>query len=262
VSVEAITWALKQPVQQSSAKFVLVALANCANGANGRAWPSIAYLCEATSQDRKTVMSNLKRLMDAGFIQDTGARMGGTRSVVVYQICCPEFGTAKQSQKGDYLPEEAVPFFPSSSTVFPPKQSRLSVEAVPKTVHGTQRNRNGTVIEKSSVCVNAAHTQIPDEFKNHIRKVRPELDPDLVFANFVSHYPPDKRKFAKWRQWVANERVGVAEAVQAAAADPDTRPNVEKRGVAAGIGKWDDSREQWHQYKARVVEAERVAAEE
>ena len=107
------------------------------------------------------------------------------------------------------------------------------------------------------MCVNAAHTQISDEFKSHIRTARPELDAELVFANFASHYPADKRTMAKWRQWVANERTGVAEAANAAAQDPETRPNVEKRGIAVGIGKWDDSREQWPQYKARVVAAER-----
>lgn len=110
--------------------------------------------------------------------------------------------------------------------------------------------------DENSVCVDQ-HTQISDEFKTVIRTARPELDADLVYANFVSHYPANKRTMAKWRQWVANERVGVAEAVQAAQADPDTRPNVEKRGVAVGIGKWDDGREQWPQYKARVVAAER-----
>lgn len=112
--------------------------------------------------------------------------------------------------------------------------------------------------DKNSVC-DGLHTQISDEFKTHIRTARPELDAGLVFANFVSHYPSEKRTFAKWQQWVANERTGVAEAAQAAAQDPETRPNVEKRGVAVGIGKWDDGREQWPQYKARVVAAERQA---
>lgn len=113
--------------------------------------------------------------------------------------------------------------------------------------------------DKNSVCVESEHTQMSDEFKIHIRTARPELDSELVFANFVSHYPPEKRTFAKWQQWVANERTGVAEAAQVAAQDPETRPNVEKRGIAVGIGKWDDGREQWPQYKARVVAAERQA---
>jgi len=114
--------------------------------------------------------------------------------------------------------------------------------------------------DKSSVCVDSAHTQIPDDFRAAIRTARPELDAELVYAAFFDHYEPSKRTLAKWNQWVKNERTGVAEAASVAKADPDTRPNVEARGVAAGVGKWDDTVEQWPQYKARVQAAERRAA--
>lgn len=36
------------------------------------------------------------------------------------------------------------------------------------------------------------------------------------------------------------------------AVDPDGRAAVEAEGVAKGIGRWDELREQWHQYRARV----------
>lgn len=137
MSVEAITWALKQPIKHSTAKFVLVAIANCADSVDGVAWPSVAYLCEATGQDRKTVLANTKRLADLGYLVDTGERKGTTKSVVVYKLSEPKNGTSKQSQKRDTSTAEAVPFFPASSTVFPCKQSQFSVEAVPKTGHGT-----------------------------------------------------------------------------------------------------------------------------
>lgn len=171
MSVEAITWALKQPVKHSSAKFVLVALANCADGASGRAWPSVAYLCEATSQDRKTVLANLKRLIDTGYIQDSGARMGSTKSVVVYQICSTEIGTAKQSQERDTYANEAVPFFPASSTVFPHKQSQNSLEAVPKTGHGTVKNRNRTVKETNTELLSQLPAPLVSDFLQ-IRKAK------------------------------------------------------------------------------------------
>jgi len=87
VSVEAITWALKQPVKQSSAKFVLVVLANCAHRETSFAFPSAAYIAEATSQDRKTVLANLRRLVEWGFIEDTKERRGTTRQIVVYRLC-------------------------------------------------------------------------------------------------------------------------------------------------------------------------------
>ncbi|MEA9551715.1 helix-turn-helix domain-containing protein [Xanthomonas campestris] len=155
MSVEAITWALKQPVDKSSAKFVLVVLANCAGGDNWEAYPSVAYLAEATGQDRKTVLTNMARLVAAGLIRDTGHRRGTTNQVIVYRInpssAAVHHGDAsapspsvehqiKQSQKRDrssvehFDSEQArnwdsfeagtVPFFPGNSPVFPPKQSQ------------------------------------------------------------------------------------------------------------------------------------------
>ena len=123
MSVEAIGWALGQAIERSSAKFVLVAMANCA-GPDMTCWPSISYLCDATCQDRKTVMENIKRLKESGHLTDTGERKGSTGSVVVYRMSSPENGTAKQSQKRVSLQAEAVPKTDTSSTVFPQKQYR------------------------------------------------------------------------------------------------------------------------------------------
>ncbi len=136
MSVEAITWALSLKVDRSSAKFVLVAMANCANN-DMTCWPSVKYLSDATCQDRKTVLDNIKRLKDAGLIVDTNTRKGVTGSVPVYLLCSTENGTSMQSQKRDISKSEAVPKTEASSPVFPVKQSRFSAEAVPKTGHGT-----------------------------------------------------------------------------------------------------------------------------
>lgn len=157
MSVEAISLALAAKVSRSSAKFVLVALANCANS-DMTCWPSIQYLCDATSQDRKTVIENLRRLKDDGHIADTGKRQGQTGQVVVYLLVfsqtipkaeplkpvdnftgnenSPENGTINSPESGT-VKTETVPFFPLNSPVFPCKESRFSVETVPKTGHGT-----------------------------------------------------------------------------------------------------------------------------
>lgn len=141
MSVEAISWALAQPVERSSAKFVLVAMANCA-GAEMTCWPSMAYLSEATSQDRKTVLENVKRLIEAGYIEPTEGRAGRTGQVVVYRLTTP----GKESQKRTSTENGPVPKTDTKSPVFPAKESRFSVETVPKTGHGTVI---GTVIEPS-----------------------------------------------------------------------------------------------------------------
>lgn len=128
MSVEAITWALAQPVSHSSAKFVLVVLANCASGDGNVAYPSSAYLSEATGQDRKTVLANLQRLRDLGYIIDTGKRVGSTKQVVVYQLNTSENGTVKESQNRNGSESGTVPETDGNSTVFPAEQSRFSAK--------------------------------------------------------------------------------------------------------------------------------------
>lgn len=39
---------------------------------------------------------------------------------------------------------------------------------------------------------------------------------------------------------------------QADQSDPDSRASIEAEGIAKGVGPWDETKEQWHQYKARV----------
>lgn len=101
MSVEAITWALRQPITQSSTKFVLVVLANCASADSGLAWPSVAYLSSATGQDRKTVVTNLQRLQEWGLIEDTGKRAGTTKQIVMYRLICgPDLFGGEEKRNG------------------------------------------------------------------------------------------------------------------------------------------------------------------
>lgn len=172
MSVEAITWALRQEAGHSSAKFVLVALANCAD-ADGVCWPSIAYLCDTTEQNRKTVIDNLKRLREAGLIVQTGDMKGRTGLIPVYRLNVqtnPKTGPFKRNQKRDrYDPSNDPENGTDDDGVTDPKteqfkqsQKRNSSEngtvpktgpetvpktvpvTVPKTGHGTVI---GTVIE-------------------------------------------------------------------------------------------------------------------
>lgn len=128
-------------------------MANLA-GSDMTCWPSMQYLVNATSQDRKTVLEGIKRLRSAGLLVDTGERKGATKSVVVYRLSSPEIGTStacepavdmsdSSTENGAAPNLEAVPFFPISSPVFPTKQSQISVEAVPKTGHRTIKDTTG-----------------------------------------------------------------------------------------------------------------------
>ena len=59
MSIEALNWAFNQPIKPTSLKFVLVAMCDYASE-NLEAFPSIETLAKKTSQNRKTVVSNLK----------------------------------------------------------------------------------------------------------------------------------------------------------------------------------------------------------
>jgi hypothetical protein len=85
MSIEAIGWVLKQDIAPSSKKFVLMCFANYAD-ALGFAYPSMAQLAADTSQDRKTVLASVQRLVADNLLRDTGERVGSTRQIAVYQI--------------------------------------------------------------------------------------------------------------------------------------------------------------------------------
>lgn len=85
MSSEALAWAFKSDVKPSSVKFTLVALCECANYQTGKIFPSINHLCQITGQDRKTVISNIGKLVSDGWISETGERVGRTGQIKVYQ---------------------------------------------------------------------------------------------------------------------------------------------------------------------------------
>ena len=263
MSVEAITWALKQPVKHSSTKFVLVALANCADGATLRAWPSVAYLCEATSQDRKTVLANLKRLIDTGFIQDTGARMGGTKSVVVYQISSTENGTPKQSQERDSSNKQAVPFFPASSTVFPQKQSQNSAEAVPKTGHGTVRNRQLTVKEPNTELLSQLPAPLVSDFLQNRKAKKHPLTQTAVDglqreADKAGLSLEDAVRLCCEYGWGSFNAGWHAQRTGSGAGKSDAQPkSFAQRDREAGWARWEEQTNQVHPDRIKAQEAAR-----
>lgn len=155
MSHQAIVWALKQPVKPAPAKQILTVMAHYVSATQGGPWvafPSVTQLVKDTGQDRKTVMINIKRLEESGYIVDTGEREGITRSVPIFQLKEPSSGAENgtppigqsSTKSGTTHPGEAVPNqghvsgaengTPSgdgSSTGFPSKQYQIPPEAVP-----------------------------------------------------------------------------------------------------------------------------------
>jgi hypothetical protein len=118
MSIEALSWALKQRVTRSSDKFVLVCMANYAND-QGLCYPSVQTLSSDTSMDRKTIMVAIRRLIENGFI----VHAGNTRNrVAVYRVnMVNEFNQSTKIGTQNWDPK-LVPnpvAFGQQSTVFP-----------------------------------------------------------------------------------------------------------------------------------------------
>src|SRR4029079_1167948 len=92
-------WAAKQNTGSSGTKLVLLGLAECADRQNALAFPSISALVEFSSLDRKSVIANLDRLQEAGFICDTERRCGRTGQIKVYQLNLGTVPKTEPSQK-------------------------------------------------------------------------------------------------------------------------------------------------------------------
>jgi len=67
MSVKVITWAFAQEVKPSTQKFVLIALADCADDF-GLCFPSYNTIADKCGIERKTAIRNIKSLIDKGFI--------------------------------------------------------------------------------------------------------------------------------------------------------------------------------------------------
>lgn len=110
----ALGWAASSKVIRSADKLVLLGLADRHNTEHELAYPSLAWLCEFSSLDRKTVVTALDRLERYGFITDSGQRVGKTKQVKAYRlnINSAENGTVKTEPLG------------GKSAVFSGKQSQ------------------------------------------------------------------------------------------------------------------------------------------
>jgi hypothetical protein len=111
------------------------------------------------------------------------------------------------------------------------------------------------ITKEQCVGIPAPTHTIPDSFKTEIQKTRPDLDPDIVWGVFVQKTNPRDQTIAVWKSWIARERAPAKVAANPSdpLSDPDTRASIEAKGIAKGLGKWDQTTEQWATYKARVL---------
>lgn len=81
-----MAWAVSQKVERPADKLVLLGLADRHNTEYGCAFPSIAWLCEFSGLDRKTVNNAMHRLTERGLMRDSGKRIGVTKQVKAYEL--------------------------------------------------------------------------------------------------------------------------------------------------------------------------------
>ncbi len=86
MSLKALTWAFEQEVVNPLHKFVLVAMADFASD-TGKTYPSMITVCRMTSlKKRDTVAKAIAKLVESGFLYETGEKAGETGKIAVYQM--------------------------------------------------------------------------------------------------------------------------------------------------------------------------------
>lgn len=85
MSIDATKWAWEANVSSAAERIVLLSLADRA-GEEHTAWPSYERLVKDTKLNIKTVNKVIAELITKGFLQDTGRRVGVTKSVKVLKL--------------------------------------------------------------------------------------------------------------------------------------------------------------------------------
>lgn len=196
MSIEAMNTAFLMDIKPSSLKFVLVVLANYANE-NNLAYPSIPTLAKKTGQDDKTVRKNLQKLVELGFVFDTGHKVGKTKQVVVYQMTLnpTKNGSLQKTEASQISPER----LPKTEALNPPK-------------NGTQNRKvfNNKGIEK--IIKLNDESQIPVDWAEWAKEKRQELSQESIldlFDGFKDHHLAKGSKFQDWKRawqtWLRND---------------------------------------------------------
>lgn len=108
MSIQAVGWALKQKIPSSSAKFVLVAIANYADE-DGRCWPSQHALAADTSLSERSIRNAIHALEELGILRRVERRrQDGSRTSDVIQIVAFETDDAQPAKSAGGLEKSAA----------------------------------------------------------------------------------------------------------------------------------------------------------
>lgn len=140
MSIDALAWAFSQNVTPSAAKFVLVAIADCADD-HGICWPSVAHIMRKTGISKRSVINHTSSLIDLGIIQKAGrARANRSHCSNAYVLCMGQGEISDHPMSGlfvesgltpsaDFAPPLVQPLHPPSANLAPYGANLAPLEA-------------------------------------------------------------------------------------------------------------------------------------
>lgn len=214
MSLDATRWAWMQPVGRSSAKLVLLSLADRADE-HHEAYPSIVRLCRDTELDRKTVLVNIAYLVEIGVIM--ARKTPGC--VTHYRL----IGVDDRHSS----PSKPVPFsVPVPKTVPVPKKGldqyqkrdgtspKIGTRTYQEPIKNQEERQNTeNVVAKTARGARLSLVALPNEWRDWTREHHPLINPEHTWEIFRDYWIAESgTKAAKhdwlatWRNWVRREQ--------------------------------------------------------
>lgn len=243
MSYAAERWARSQKVGNASAKFVLIELANALNKDDVECYPGIDTLEESTELNRKTVLAATKLLEEKGFIKKRRACEKGKQRIYYsfpsfnpadweFKKESTENGTLQSTKSGTYIEQSS-----KNGTLESPKNgSQQSTEngilQSPKNgpVTGNKNSEIEQVIETHDDAApegtlfpeqispekkkrtptdrgsRLTLEHLPDTWRTFAKQTDPDLDPDLLWANFHDYWTSVSGSKGIKKDWEATWR--------------------------------------------------------
>lgn len=243
MSYAAERWARSQKVGNASAKFVLIELANALNKDDVECYPGIDTLEESTELNRKTVLAATKLLEEKGFIKKRRACEKGKQRIYYsfpafnpadweFKKESTENGTLQSPKSGTYVEQS-----PKNGTLESPKNgtqqsTENGVLQSPKNGPVTgNKNREiehviethddaapeGTLFPEQISPEKKKRTptdrgsrltleHLPDTWRTFAKQTDPDLDPDLLWANFHDYWTSVSGSKGIKKDWEATWR--------------------------------------------------------
>lgn len=240
-------------------RFVAVAVAHHMNQASGSAWPAVSTIARECNLSERFVQYALRRLEASGelvLVEPSGP--GGKR---VYRL------GARLSEEAAKLADDAR----RGVHVYAPGGAQICTPGAQIRAPERELNENGTSVTEGDVDKSKAQ-QIGKRLRTAgIRNAR--ATPQLVSLVKLGASFEDVLAAIQGAQGAAGDpfAYGVTVLLNRMRTAPQAggdqggwenapRSVVESKGVELGVGKWEEGREHWPQYKQRVTDADKRRA--